>query len=135
MLSTDEGVQMRGRCAVVLALLLIAVLALVGCGSGSGASSSKSDLEGVWNKTKTTDGSPSSGSSIKFEGDVFYTDATDLKTTHYRVVKGDKTLTLTPIVVKDQIETDDASKSRDILYTLDGDTLVLAEYGTWERAK
>lgn len=126
--------------AVFVAVTVLVAGAVSGCGGkGDGGTSSRDGgkttaLEGIWNKTKTTDGSPASGSAIKFVGDVFYTNAADQNATKYRfVLVDDKQVTLTPIVIKDQIEMDDTSKTTTKQYRLDADTLVLESYGTWVR--
>ena len=139
---------MRGRSAVILAFLMVAVLALAGCGDGAGAAggqagnSSKSDLEGIWKMTKFTDGDPSTaGISIKFEGDIAIMGGTDEVTDgtgggRYRFVLLDDTqMTLTPIVSKDGLEFDDPEKMLTKHYKLEGDTLTLESYGTYERTK
>ena len=120
------GVQMRGRIAAILAFLLVGVLALSGCGGSAGAlsgSSSDNALVGEW--------VGENGSTIKFTEDVFYTNAKDEKSTHYRyAVLDDESISLTPIVEKNGVEFDDDSKTRTEHYNLKSDTLNLESYGS-----
>ncbi len=111
---------------LTVAACLFATIALAGCGASTEDVAPGGPLVGEWVDT--------SGSAVRFTGDVFFTSAVSEARDRfrYRVVSGGK-LSLTPIVVQDGVELDQTDRMRLESYTLDGDTLTLASRGTYYR--
>lgn len=134
---------MRTLRIVALALVLVIALALAGCGgvnASSSAGSAKNQFAGDWVQTAGTDGvvqmDESRRDPMKMSEDVLDLAPDDPKyPIRYRYSADGTQMTITPIIIKDQIEMDDTSRTRSIHYTLDGDKLILEDYGTYERVK